>query len=135
MVTTLALALGLIMANIVKPGVGVILPTGEDTSSVTEMANKEKTDITWDGEMFLIIPENFFVAAVENKVLAIVFCAAMFACSMMKADKRSKKVMLEINEALSQVKKKGLITKINYFIFTNSPDHKIRLCLNLLVLL
>jgi hypothetical protein len=30
----------------------------------------------------------------------------MFACSMMKADKRSKKVMLEINEALSQVKKK-----------------------------
>ncbi|KAI8882309.1 SDF-domain-containing protein [Backusella circina FSU 941] len=113
-VTTLALAVGLIMANIVKPGVGVVLPTGEDTSSVTELANQEKTDITWDGEMFLIIPENFFVAAVENKVLSIVFCAAMFACSMMKADKRSKKVMLEINESLSQVMFKFVGLVMNY---------------------
>lgn len=103
MVTTLALAVGLIMANIVKPGMGVTLPVGQDISSVEQMAATEKTSITWSGEMFLIIPENFFVAAVENKVLAIVFCSVMFACSMMKAGRKSKKVMLEINEALSQV--------------------------------
>ncbi|KAI7890382.1 Sodium:dicarboxylate symporter family-domain-containing protein [Mucor mucedo] len=102
-VTTLALAIGLIMANLVKPGVGVVLPIGDDISAVEELAAKEKTSITWSGEMFLIIPESFFKAAVENKVLAIVFCAVMFACSMMKADKKSKKVMLKINEALSQV--------------------------------
>jgi proton glutamate symport protein len=103
-VTTLALAVGLIMANLIKPGHGVILPVGQDTSSIEAMAETEKTSITWSGEMFMIIPENFFVAAVNNKVLAIVFCAVMFACSMMKADKKSKKVMLEINEALSQVR-------------------------------
>ncbi|KAI8354159.1 Sodium:dicarboxylate symporter family-domain-containing protein [Blakeslea trispora] len=102
-VTTLALALGLIMANLVKPGVGVKLPVGSDISSVQELADKEKTSITWSGELFLIIPENFFVAAVNNKVLAIVFCAVLFACAMMKADKKSKKFMLQINESLSQI--------------------------------
>jgi Na+/H+-dicarboxylate symporter len=102
-VTTLALAIGLIMANLVKPGVGVVLPKGQDTSSVADLAEKEKHNITWANELFLIIPESFFKAAVENKVLAIVFCAVMFACSMMKADKKSKKFMLEVNESLSQV--------------------------------
>jgi proton glutamate symport protein len=116
----LALAVGLIMANIIKPGAGVILPVGQDTSAVQEMANKEKTSITWSGEMFLIIPESFFKAAVENKVLAIVFCAVMFSCAMMKADKKSKKVMLEINEALSQVKQKKIYIKKTcpYFFLT-----------------
>ncbi|KAI7904706.1 Sodium:dicarboxylate symporter family-domain-containing protein [Cokeromyces recurvatus] len=102
-VTTLALAIGLIMANIIKPGVGVILPIGDDISAVEALAEKESTSITWANEMFLIIPESFFKAAVENKVLAIVFCAVMFACSMMKADKQSKKFMLKVNESLSQV--------------------------------
>ncbi|KAG1141709.1 hypothetical protein G6F37_009779 [Rhizopus arrhizus] len=113
-VTTLALAVGLIMANLIKPGHGVILPVGQDTSSIEAMAETEKTSITWSGEMFMIIPENFFVAAVNNKVLAIVFCAVMFACSMMKADKKSKKVMLEINEALSQVMFKFVGLIMNY---------------------
>ncbi|CAO3633746.1 unnamed protein product [Mucor hiemalis] len=113
-VTTLALAIGLIMANLVKPGNGVVLPKGQDTTAVQEMAAKEKQSITWANEMFLIIPESFFKAAVENKVLAIVFCAVMFACSMMKADKKSKKVMLKINEALSQVMFKFVGLVMNY---------------------
>ncbi|KAL0141827.1 Sodium:dicarboxylate symporter family-domain-containing protein [Mucor lusitanicus] len=113
-VTTLALAIGLIMANLVKPGNGVILPVGSDTSAVKELADKESTSITWANEMFLIIPESFFKAAVDNKVLAIVFCAVMFACSMMKADKESKKVMLKINEALSQVMFKFVGLVMNY---------------------
>lgn len=117
------------MANLVKPGAGVTLPVGEDISSVQALADNEKTSITWSGEMFMIIPESFFKAAVENKVLAIVFCAVMFACSMMKADKKSKKVMLKINEALSQVIKETnseyRIALFNHF-FNRS-------CLSLLV--
>lgn len=103
MVTTLALAIGLIMANLVKPGVGVVIPEGQDTSTVADLAKKEEESITWAHELFMIIPSSFFKAAVENQVLAIVFCAVMFACAMMKADKKSKKVMLKINESLSQV--------------------------------
>lgn len=106
------------MANLVKPGLGVVLPVGQDTSSIQSMANTEKTSITWANELFMIIPDNFFSAAVNNKVLAIVFCAVMFACSMMKADKKSKKTMLKINEALSQVMFKfvGLIMNCKFVI-------------------
>ncbi|KAI8371351.1 Sodium:dicarboxylate symporter family-domain-containing protein [Radiomyces spectabilis] len=111
-VTTFALAVGLIMANLIKPGHGVVL-TGADSQEVDAMAEKEK-EITWYGEMFMIIPENFFKAAVEGKVLAIVFCAAMFACAMMKADKKSKKFMLQINESLSMIMFKFVGLVMNY---------------------
>ncbi|KAI9473876.1 MAG: Sodium:dicarboxylate symporter family-domain-containing protein [Benjaminiella poitrasii] len=114
LVTTLALAIGLIMANLIKPGAGVVLPIGDDISAVEALAETEKKSITWANEMFLIIPENFFKAAVENKVLAIVFCAVMFACSMMKADKESKKFMLQVNESLSQVMFKFVGLVMNY---------------------
>lgn len=87
------------MGNVIQPGTGIILPQGQDTSSVHTL----ETSISWSNELFMIIPDNFFKAAQENKVLAVVFCAVMFACAMMKADEKSRKVMLEINEALSQV--------------------------------
>ena len=116
------------MANLVKPGVGVVLPVGQDTSSVEDLAKKEKQSITWANELFMIIPESFFKAAVENKVLAIVFCAVMFACSMMKADKKSKRVMLEINEALSEV----MMFFFILYQFIKAP-YSCRLCLNLWV--
>ncbi|KAI9267886.1 Sodium:dicarboxylate symporter family-domain-containing protein [Phascolomyces articulosus] len=112
-VTTFALAVGLIMANLVKPGVGVILPGDDANDDASELASRSD-EITWYGEMFMIIPENFFAAAVEDQILGIVFCAAMFACAAIKADKKSRDVMLMICEAMSQVifKMVGLI--MNY---------------------
>lgn len=97
------MALGLIMANIVKPGQGVTLPVGKDTSAVDTLASTSSKSITWDQELFLIIPTNFFVAAHDNQVIAIVFCAVMFACAMLGTDKKSKHVMLDICHSLSQV--------------------------------
>ncbi|KAG2217367.1 hypothetical protein INT45_012237, partial [Circinella minor] len=112
-VTTFALAVGLIMANLVKPGVGVILPGDSDNSDASELASKN-SDITWHGEMFMIIPENFFAAAVEDQILGVVFCAAMFACAAIKADKKSRAVMLMICESLSQVIFKMVALIMNY---------------------
>lgn len=77
-VSTLALALGLVMVNITKPGVGVSLE-GVDTSSVPDSTGSA---ITWQGELYKIIPESFFAAAAENSVLQIVFCAIMFAVAV-----------------------------------------------------
>jgi proton glutamate symport protein len=99
-VTTFALAVGLIMANLVKPGQGVTLYG--DTSEVAGMAEKESS-ITWYGELEMIIPENFFIAATENQILGVVFCAAMYSCAMMKADKKSKEFMLRICDSLSMI--------------------------------
>lgn len=70
------------------------------------------------GELFMIIPENFFVAANEDQVLGIVFCAAMFACAAIKADKKSRDTMLMICDGLSQVifKMVGLIMNCKEYI-------------------
>jgi proton glutamate symport protein len=95
-VTTVALVIGLLMGNWIKPGAGITLPQQPEVTVQT-------MSISWSNELFMIVPDSFFKAASENKVLAIVFCAVMFACAMMKADEKSKKIMLEINEALSQV--------------------------------
>lgn len=99
-VTTFGLAVGLIMANLIKPGEGVTLYG--DTSSVESMAEQESS-ITWYGELEMIIPKNFFVAATNNQILGVVFCAAMYACAMMKADKKSKEFMLRICDSLSMI--------------------------------
>lgn len=90
------------MANLIKPGQGVELPPESDNGDANDLA-KKSGDISWDGEMFLIIPENFFAAAVEDQMLGIVFCAAMFACAAIKADAKSREVMMTVCESLSQV--------------------------------
>lgn len=58
------------MANLIKPGYGVALPSSDQNSDASELASKSG-EITWYGEMFMIIPENFFVAASEDQILGI----------------------------------------------------------------
>ncbi|KAK9693594.1 hypothetical protein K7432_013851 [Basidiobolus ranarum] len=80
--TTIALAVGLIAINIIKPGVGVDLNAFK-TDNSTNVAKKE---ITWETELYGIIPESFFKAAAENVILQIVFCSIMFAVAMIKVN-------------------------------------------------
>eukprot|EP01054_Gregarina_sp_Poly1_P005898 Gregarina_sp_Poly_1__5897@NODE_3104_length_1382_cov_1076_660837_g1968_i0_p1_GENE_NODE_3104_length_1382_cov_1076_660837_g1968_i0NODE_3104_length_1382_cov_1076_660837_g1968_i0_p1_ORF_typecomplete_len414_score32_11SDF/PF00375_18/1_1e90_NODE_3104_length_1382_cov_1076_660837_g1968_i0361277 len=86
-ISTLALVLGLIMVNVTKPGAGVSME-GLDLSGVPETGDVE---ITWQGELFKIIPQSFFAAAVENSVLQIVFCAVMFGVALAKVKKKANK--------------------------------------------
>ncbi|ORX82310.1 Sodium:dicarboxylate symporter [Basidiobolus meristosporus CBS 931.73] len=78
--TTIALAVGLVAINIVKPGAGVDL-NAFSTDNTTQVAKK---DITWETELYGIIPESFFKAAAENVILQIVFCSIMFSVAMIK---------------------------------------------------
>ncbi|CAO3608939.1 unnamed protein product [Cunninghamella echinulata] len=109
-VTTFALAVGLIMANLIKPGEGVTLPPEDANSGLPNPDGK----ISWETEFKLVVPKNFFVAAHEGSILGIVFCAAMFSCATMLADKTSKKFMLRINSSLSQISFKLVKLIMNY---------------------
>eukprot|EP01055_Gregarina_sp_Pseudo9_P004454 Gregarina_sp_Pseudo_9__4453@NODE_460_length_2798_cov_177_469011_g436_i0_p1_GENE_NODE_460_length_2798_cov_177_469011_g436_i0NODE_460_length_2798_cov_177_469011_g436_i0_p1_ORF_typecomplete_len475_score28_12SDF/PF00375_18/5_4e99_NODE_460_length_2798_cov_177_469011_g436_i0671491 len=98
--STLALALGLIMVDVTQPGVGVSLE-GVDTSSVPDSSGSA---ITWQGELFKIIPESFFAAAAENSVLQIVFCAILFAVALAQLkSKHMQHVLIEWLRALMGV--------------------------------
>ncbi|KAI7872940.1 Sodium:dicarboxylate symporter [Spinellus fusiger] len=110
-VTTFALAVGLVMANLLKPGNGVIL-VGD--ASIGDAFAEKESGISWETELNMIVPKNFFMAAYNNQILAIVFCAAMFSCAMILADKETKRTMLQINHALSMVMFKFVGLVMNY---------------------
>ncbi|KAJ1675329.1 hypothetical protein EV182_001485 [Spiromyces aspiralis] len=77
-ITTIALALGLIMSNLIKPGKGMSLEGAE----APDLSGSQK--ITWESELNKIVPKSFFEAASNNEVLQIVFCAIIFAIAIIR---------------------------------------------------
>ncbi|KAF9156983.1 hypothetical protein DFQ27_000415 [Actinomortierella ambigua] len=108
-VTTFALIVGLLAVNIAKPG------NGFSMNGLEKPNGTDSKPITWHGEMRLIVPDSFFKAMADPKaVLAIVFCSCMFAVAIMRADARSKKVMLDFNASLSAIMFKVVELVMNY---------------------
>ena len=98
-VTTLALAIGLIAVNITKPGVGVDL--GAATAQAGEQFAARKT--TLSGVLEHTVPQSFFEAAAANEVLQIVFFAIIFAVALARVQGQPKLTMLGVLESLSEV--------------------------------
>lgn len=98
-VTTLALAIGLIAVNLMKPGVGISLADASATAG-TDFA---QTKITFTGVIEHMFPQSFFEAAAKNEVLQIVVFAILFAVGLSRVQGRPKQVMLEFCDSLAQV--------------------------------
>jgi proton glutamate symport protein len=98
-VTTLALAVGLIAVNLVKPGVGIDL----GAASAKEGAELASNHATFTGVVEHAIPTSFIDAAAKNEVLQIVFFAILFAVALSKVQGPSKKFMLSACESLSEI--------------------------------
>ena len=99
-VTTLALAIGLIAVNWVKPGVGLQITA--DGSSEEFQALAAKTP-TFASVLEHTVPQSFFEAAAQNEVLQIVFFAIIFAVALAKVEGPSKKFMLDWLQSLSDI--------------------------------
>ncbi|MGV3709511.1 MAG: dicarboxylate/amino acid:cation symporter [Gemmatimonas sp.] len=108
-VTTLALAIGLIFVNVFKPGVGVQLTAG----SGEEFAAMAKNHITWGSVLEHTVPTSFFKAAADNEVLQVVFFSILFAVSLAQVQGPSKKVVLDFLQGISDVMFKyvGIVMK------------------------
>jgi len=74
-VTTLALVIGLVAVNVIRPGVGVNLPMGQQ-SGITAAAQ------TWDQILVHIVPESVFRAMAEGDVLQLVVFSILFAIAL-----------------------------------------------------
>ena len=99
LVTTAALAVGLVAVNLVKPGVGVRLPA-EAGTDVAALANNQPS---LSGVLEHTVPQSFFDAAAKNEVLQIVFFAILFAVALSRVEGRPKQFFLEFCESLSQI--------------------------------
>ena len=98
-VTTLALVVGLVAVNLVKPGRGVDL----GAASAKEGAEFASTHTTITGVIEHTVPSSFFDAAAKNEVLQIVFFTILFAVGLSKVQGKAKQFMLSACESLSEV--------------------------------
>ncbi len=97
-VTTLALGVGLLAVNTVKPGVGVALKQPAETGK--ELSAKK---LTTQEMIEHIAPKSFFESAANNDVLQVVVFAVIFAVALTQVSGRPKETMLNFFEGLSEV--------------------------------
>src|SRR5256885_1390228 len=97
-VTTLALFLGLLTVNVMKPGVGAALavPAAGATPPASE-------PVTFASVLEHIVPQSFFDAAARNEMLQIVFWSVLFAIGLTQVRGRPKETMLGFCEAVADV--------------------------------
>jgi proton glutamate symport protein len=112
-VTTLALVVGLLAVNIVKPGRGVNLAAASAETG-TQLA---QTTATFSSVVEHTVPQSFFEAASKNEVLQIVFFAILFAVALSQVQGAAKTFMLSFCESLSEVMFKfvGIVMKFAPF--------------------
>ncbi|KAJ1891369.1 hypothetical protein LPJ66_006961, partial [Kickxella alabastrina] len=107
-VSTLAILLGLLMVNAVKPGKGTRIEANNDVPTTNGT-------ITWDGELFKIVPKSFFQAAAEGEILQIVFCALMFAVGLCQVPSQPvRQAMISFLHSLSETMFKVTGLVMNY---------------------
>ncbi|WP_353266560.1 cation:dicarboxylase symporter family transporter [Gemmatimonas sp.] len=99
-VTTLALAIGLVAVNIAKPGVGLSISAAGDAEEFKALAAKTPT---FGSVLEHTVPQSFFEAAAQNEVLQIVFFAIIFAVALARVEGPSKKFMLDWLQSLSDI--------------------------------
>jgi proton glutamate symport protein len=112
LVTTLALFIGLLAVNILKPGVGVSL-AAPAVASATIAGNQ----ISLSSVLEHVVPQSFFEAAANNEMLQVVFWSVVFAIGLSQVHGRAKDTMLGFCEALAEVMFKftGVVMKFAPF--------------------
>src|SRR5437588_5493420 len=101
-VSTLALVIGLIVGNVVRPGSGFnINPASLDSAAVREYAGQAKAQSVTEFLMH-IIPTTVTDAFAKGDILQVVFVSILFGLALSAAGHRGK-VLLDILESLTQV--------------------------------
>jgi proton glutamate symport protein len=108
LMTSVALAVGLIAGNLVKPGVGVILPPTDPNAPIPKPA-----PTTLGGFLEHLVPRSFFEAAADNEVLQVVFWSVLFGVALSQVKGRPKEIVLGFAEGIAETMFKfvGMIMK------------------------
>jgi aerobic C4-dicarboxylate transport protein len=111
--TTLALIIGLLVANIAQPGAGMPLEaTAKETAKISEFADKahDTSTITF---VMNIVPKTFVGAFTDESVLPALFLAILVAVAMCQMQERGQ-IVLELLHAVGEVffKLVAMITKV-----------------------
>ncbi|MBI1804534.1 MAG: cation:dicarboxylase symporter family transporter [Ignavibacteriae bacterium] len=95
-VTTLALVIGLVCVNMIKPGVGVQLHPDPHAADIVAKKQTVAEVITH------IVPQSFFQAAAEGEVLQVVVFTLIFSFALAMIPEEKRKTMLSWCDALAE---------------------------------
>jgi len=98
-VTTLALGVGLVIINVLRPGAGMNIDAKTiDAKSITAFVAKSKEqDVV--GTLMHIIPDTVVSAFAEGEILQVLFFAVLFAVGLQALGERGKRLLEVIDEA------------------------------------
>ena len=109
--STAALFTGLVIVNIFKPGVGA------DLGFANQVEGLGVAKESFGSTLMNIVPDNLFVAMVENQMLSIIFFAILMGFFITKTKEKSQKILLGFFDSLFE-----LIMKITLFVIRFTPD-------------
>ena len=95
-VTTLALIIGLVVVNVVKPGVGATLHAAEGLGDL--VAKKQ----TFGDVLTHVFPQSFFEAAANGEVLQVVVFTLIFSIALAMVPKEKREIMLQFCDSLAE---------------------------------
>jgi proton glutamate symport protein len=108
--STIAILTGLLVVNVVKPGVGVDLGFSKPVENLAEQAGSVK-DI-----FFRLIPENIIDSMARGDILPVIFFAILFGFFITRAEENYRLSLTNFFDAIFQV-----MMKITLFIIRFTP--------------
>ncbi|HKI90192.1 MAG TPA: dicarboxylate/amino acid:cation symporter, partial [Draconibacterium sp.] len=108
--STLAILTGLLIVNLVKPGVGVDLGFTKTVEGLTEHAGSMK-DI-----LYRLIPENIVDAMAQGSILSVIFFAIVFGFFITTVESKYKESLTTFFDAVFEV-----MMKVTLFIIKFTP--------------
>ena len=109
LVTTVALFIGLVVVNVMQPGVGVVLPAATGAAPVAGTAQ------TWDQIFLHLIPTSIIEAMATGDVLQIVVFSVVFGIGLGMVGEKGKP-MLHWAEALTEA-----MFKVTHIVMLYAP--------------
>lgn len=96
--STLALIVGLIVANVVRPGAGLnIDPATLDPSRVATYS-EQAHETTLTGFLMSIIPDTFLSALTDGNILQTLFVAILFGIGLAMIGERGNRLLVALND-------------------------------------
>lgn len=110
--TAIAATIGLVLVNLIKPGVGASLNLSE---TVTEV-NAANGNVSFIDQIVAIVPSNIFESMAKGDLLPIIFFAVIFGFFMNKVDSKYSTALQTLFTSIFEV-----IMKITFFIISLAP--------------
>jgi proton glutamate symport protein len=106
-----SVSIGLIMVNLIKPGVGSTLSLSQSTVDL-DVTNAQFSFL----DVFLqIVPENILAAMVNEKMLGVIFFSIIFGCAMLSIERKS----MALNDVINALN--NVVLKITDWIMLLAP--------------